>query len=156
MNIPDQSSVFKRVYLDVCALCRPFDDQYQLRIHLETSAVGLILSHVRQAEIGLIVSPVHELEISAIPDLEERGQLLLLLEELGTWGEFHMETARARAEQWIGRGMGPADAAHLSFAEEAGADFITVDDRLLRQCRQGSPVVWCGTPPAYCEKENLR
>lgn len=27
------------VYLDVCASCRPFDDQSQIRIHLETDAV---------------------------------------------------------------------------------------------------------------------
>jgi len=30
------------VYLDVCALSRPFDDQAFLRIRLETEAVNLI------------------------------------------------------------------------------------------------------------------
>ena len=33
-----------RVYLDVCALCRPFDDQAHMRIRLETEAVQLILA----------------------------------------------------------------------------------------------------------------
>jgi len=32
------------IYLDVCTLCRPFDDQSFLRIRLETDAVNLIMS----------------------------------------------------------------------------------------------------------------
>ncbi len=41
------SQPLKRIYLDVCALNRPLDDQSQMRIRLETDAVLLILSHVR-------------------------------------------------------------------------------------------------------------
>jgi predicted nucleic acid-binding protein len=156
MSNPAQPFDPKRVYLDVCVLCRPFDDQQQVRIHLETSAIELILAHVRQAKLALIVSPVHELEIGAITDLEERKQLLLLLEEFGTRLEFDLSVARQRAEQWVAQGLGVADAAHLAFAEAAQAEFVTVDDRLLKQCRRVKPDVWCGTPPTYCEKENLK
>jgi len=38
----------KKVYLGACALCRPFDDQRYLRIRLETEAVNLILSKIRE------------------------------------------------------------------------------------------------------------
>ena len=65
----------RRIYLDVCALCRPFDDQSQIRIRLETEAVQLILSHVRAENLSLIVSPVHDAEITAIGDLAERTHL---------------------------------------------------------------------------------
>ena len=34
----------KTLYLDACALCRPFDDQQQPRIRLETDALLLILN----------------------------------------------------------------------------------------------------------------
>jgi predicted nucleic acid-binding protein len=78
------------------------------------------------------------------------------LEEVGTQVEFDLQTVRQRAEQWVGQGLGVADAAHLAFAEAAQAEFVTVDDRLLSQCRRIKPDVWCGTPPAYCEKENLK
>ena len=37
----------KPVYLDVCAISRPFDDQGYLRIKLETDAVNMILSKVK-------------------------------------------------------------------------------------------------------------
>jgi hypothetical protein len=80
MSEPPSTATPKHIYLDVCALCRPFDDQQQVRIRLETSAIELILAHVRQEKMALIVSSVHRLEIKAITDLEERKQLLLLLE----------------------------------------------------------------------------
>ena len=41
----------KSVYLDVCALCRPFDDQSYLRIKMETEAVNLILAKVKKVSI---------------------------------------------------------------------------------------------------------
>ncbi len=153
---PVQNPAPKRIYLDVCALCRPFDDQQQVRIRLETSAVELILAHIRQTEYELIVSPAHEVEIEATADLEKRRQLMLLLKQLNTPFEFDLPAVRQRAGQLAAQGLGVADAAHLAFAEQAQAEFVTVDDRLLKQCRRVKSTVWCGTPPAYCEKENLR
>ena len=38
-----------KIYLDVCCLNRPFDDQTQDLIHLESEAVVLILKHVKRA-----------------------------------------------------------------------------------------------------------
>jgi len=146
----------KRVYLDVCALCRPFDDQSLVRIRLETIAIELILDHVRQREIEMIVSPAHAVEIEAIVDLEERRQLISLIEQLGTPPRFDLSAARKRAEYLADHGLGVADAAHLAFAEQAQADLITVDDRLIKRSKRVRSAIWCDTPPAYCEKESLR
>ena len=95
----------KLVYLDVCALCRPFDDQRQARIRLETTSVELILAHVRRRTVGLIVSPAHDVEIGAIADREERTQLVFLLEQLGTRLDFDLPAARQRAEQLAAQGL---------------------------------------------------
>lgn len=148
-------SIRKRVYLDVCALCRPFDDQRQARIRLETTGVELILSHVRMNRLELIVAPTHDIEIEATTDLEERSQLLFLLNQLGSRPVFDLWAGQQRAKRLIAQGMGIADAAHVAFAEQSQAEFITVDDRLLRMCRRGNILVWCGTPLAYCDKEGL-
>ncbi len=145
----------KQVYLDACVLSRPFDDQQQARIHLETTALELILGHIRDGELELIVSPVHQAEISAIPQTQERQHLLLLLTEIGTQRDFDLPRIRPRAEQLARSGMGVADAAHVAFAEYAEADFVTVDDRLLKQCKRLGVQVWYGSPQAYCDKENL-
>ena len=55
-----------KVYLDVCALCRPYDDQSYMRIKLETIAVQLIFSAIDQNMYDLVYSSVHVKEISAI------------------------------------------------------------------------------------------
>jgi hypothetical protein len=47
------------VYLDMCCLKRPFDDQSQLRIHLESEAI-----------LALMVSPNVELVRGTALDLE--------------------------------------------------------------------------------------
>jgi predicted nucleic acid-binding protein len=153
--MPSQPSV-QKTYLDVCALSRLFDDQVQARVRLETEAVKLILSHVRAGTLRLIVSPAHRIEISAIKNLEERKTLEGLLTEIGTRPSFDLFTARRRAEALTLLHIGPADAAHLALAEQAGADFISVDDRLLKRAGRIKWSVWLGTPVQFCEKEMLR
>jgi predicted nucleic acid-binding protein len=64
--------------------------------------------------------------------------------------------ARKRAELFSAQGIGVADAAHLAFAEQARADFVTVDDRFLKKTKRFMLPIWTGSPLAYCEKENLR
>jgi predicted nucleic acid-binding protein len=145
-----------RIYMDVCALCRPFDEQTQMRVRLETDAVQLILSYVRSGHLELIVSPAHDVEIDAIGELAEQEHLLSLLQQIGQRVTFDLRQTRERAEQLAQQGLGPADAAHLAFTEAAQADFITCDDRLLRSCRRVHLKVWAGTPVSFCEKENLR
>ncbi len=146
----------KLVYLDVCALSRPFDDQHQMRIQLETNAVNLILAYVRQNRLTLVISPVHQAEIQAIPDEEERTQLQLLLKNLGKMAQINLIAARQRAEYFTSHGVGVADAAHLAFAEQALTDFVSVDDRLLKKSSRLALPMWTGSPTAYCEKEHLK
>lgn len=149
------SAKIRRVYLDVCALCRPFDDQTQMRIRLESEAVQLILSYVRSGELCLVVSAVHNAELGAVDDSMEREHLLSILDQIGSRIQVDLAQARQRAMTLTERGLGPADAAHLAFAEASGASFVTCDDRLLRQCRRVGCAIWCGSPVAFCAEEKL-
>lgn len=146
-----------RVYLDVCALCRPFDDQSYIRVRMESDAVRLILQHVRNGRLRLASSPVLRHEIMAISELVERAELLAILAGMGNLVvPPDMLVVRSRAEYLVQHGAGVADAAHLAFAEAGMADFITCDDRLLRICRKIKTTVWCGTPIEFCCKEDLK
>ena len=58
----------KPIYLDVCALCRSFDDQQYMRIRLETVAVDLIMEHIRSGDYDLFYSPAHLFEINELKD----------------------------------------------------------------------------------------
>lgn len=51
----------KPIYLDVCALSRPFDDQTFLRIRLETEAVNLILSKIKGGEYRRVYGENHKI-----------------------------------------------------------------------------------------------
>lgn len=144
------------VYLDVCALNRPFDDQSQMRVKFETAAVHLILANVRSSLLQLAASPVHNAELSAIPDPARRISLQALIRELGLHIAVDTKSVRERAHDLHLQGMGVADAAHIAYSEAVGADFVTVDDRLLRQCIRLGVQVWTGTPNGFCEKEGLR
>ena len=146
----------KNIYIDVCALCRPFDEQEYMRVRLETEAVNLILSKVKDGNYKLIVSPVHIKEIEAISDTIERVELLMVLSEWGEQIHVNMAETRSRAEDLVNLGFGIADAAHVAFAEQAEVPFISCDDRLIRKCINHKINVWCGNPVAFCEKENLR
>jgi len=58
MWLLDESITMKRLYLDVCTYCRPFDDQNFLRIRLETDAFYLITQYIKQEKYQAVVSPV--------------------------------------------------------------------------------------------------
>lgn len=146
----------KKIYLDVCALCRPFDDQSFVRIRIESDAVKLILHGIKIGLFQLILSPVHYRKIAAFPDLIERVELLGVINNLGTQIKTDPIAARQRAEYLIQRGFGVADAAHVAFAEAASASFISCDDKLLKKCVKTSLSIWSGDPLQFCFKERVK
>lgn len=145
----------KRIYLDVCALCRPYDDQTYSRIHLETVAIHLILKAIEAGHYTLVRSPVHRAEITAIADEFERVDLLLLLDNMALEPKIDHKAGRRRAEALFQQGFRPADAAHVAFAESAAADFISCDDQLIKRCNQADLAIWTGNPVAFCDKDQI-
>ncbi|MCG2728171.1 MAG: hypothetical protein L6244_05950 [Candidatus Methanoperedenaceae archaeon] len=111
---------------------------------------------MKQGKYRLLVSPVHIKEIGAIEDIFERVELQTILEKFGEPVMVNMAKSRARAEKLVSLSFGVADAAHVTFAEQAGALFISCDDKLIKKCLNHEINVWCGNPVAFCEKEELR
>lgn len=127
-----------------------------MRVRLETDAVYLILEHVQQANYDLIVSPTHLIEIGATTHEREDAELLLFLETFGMRPSWNLVEARKRAEELCQLKFGPADAAHIAFAEQAADVFITCDDPLLKKCRKvGTNTVTMG-PVEFCANEGLK
>jgi hypothetical protein len=140
-----------RVYLDVCCLNRPFDDQTQARIRLEAEAVLIILAQCETSDWEWVGSEVIDLEISRTPDPERRRRVQLLASHMHrsvVVGKSELE----RAEQLETWGIAAFDALHLACAESGAVDvFLTTDDKLLRRSavdaqrlrvRVANPVVW--------------
>jgi hypothetical protein len=70
-----------KIYLNVSCLNRPFDDQEQARIHLEASAVGMILERIDDGDWTHVSSDMARIEIDANPDSQRRRRVGLLLPE---------------------------------------------------------------------------
>jgi len=123
-----------RVYLDVCCLNRPFDDQTQARIRLEAEAVLIILGQCEAGRLEWIASEVVDIEVGRIPNPERRHRVQLLVSHAShsiTVGKRETERAQ-QLELW---GVPAYDALHLACAESRGVDvFLTTDDQLLRKC----------------------
>lgn len=145
------------LYLDVCTLCRPFDDQEQPRIRRETESYYRILQAIQEGCYTLVYSPVHWTEIGAIADPLERNEIKAILVQQGTPGaDNDLKALRRRAETLTTQGMGTADAAHVAFAEVSAAFFITCDDRLVKQCNRLGVNIQAIKPTAFCEREKLK
>ena len=140
-----------KIYLDTCCLNRPFDDQTQTRIRLETEAVLAIFSQIETDEWNWVGSDVLKDEVEQIPDTQKLSRVNLLLDFIDEnieIGESEIERARNLQK----KGFQLFDALHIASAESAKADvFLSTDDRLLKLAKRPSndlkirvenPLVW--------------
>ncbi len=140
-----------RLYLDTSVLNRPFDDQKQPRIWLETLAFSLVLSLIEAGGAELVCSPIHTLENNRSP-LSVRRLWVDHCLRLATHAATLNEAIRTRAHELVGIGQKPLDALHLACAESARADwFLTCDDRLIKRY-VGSLTVQ--TPPNFISSQS--
>jgi len=120
-----------KVYLDMCAWKRPFDDQTQGRILIETTAVTRILDAATAGILTLCNSAALVAENERNPNEQRRKRVSALLAHIGPPGTATLAIF-ARAERLTRHGFRDMDALHLAFAEGLKADyFITVDDDVL-------------------------
>ncbi len=119
------------LYLDNSVLNRPFDDQRQPRIWLETLSFSLVLTLIESREASLIHSPIHDLENSRNP-FPIRKKWVEKCLRLAAQRVALSDSIKKRAFALEQSGFKSLDALHLAFAEAAGAShFLTCDDRLI-------------------------
>ena len=121
-----------KLYLDVCCLNRPFDDQEQERVRLEAEAVKEILLRIGRKEWTWVGSDVVMYEISRIADPDRCLDVGLLTADFAETIQAG-ERDSSRADELEKLGFKNPDALHLACAERAEvAVFLTTDDGLLR------------------------
>lgn len=120
-----------RVYFDACCLNRPFDDQTQPRIRLETEAVEHLLRAVEEGMLVWFSSEALLFEIHKCPDEVRRAAVLALCSRASSRLAAN-EDVRRRAAEHHAAGLRPLDALHLACAEAGGAQvLLTTDDRFV-------------------------
>ncbi|MFZ0546217.1 MAG: PIN domain-containing protein [Candidatus Promineifilaceae bacterium] len=130
-----------KIYFDVCCLNRPFDDQTQGRIRLETEAILMILSRVETDEWQWLSSPAVVAEIKQTPKTTRQQRLLQFLENVDEVVTITNEVI-SRTKELVTFGFKPFDAFHLACAENGKADvFLTTDDKLLRRANRMTKLI---------------
>jgi hypothetical protein len=121
-----------RVYLDNCCFNRPYDDQGQLRIELETKATLFVQQKIMNGTIDFIISSMSKYENSKNP-YDERKAAIGGFFKYATDEITSSPEVRADANEFVGKGLKTKDATHLAFAIASGADFfLTTDDKVLK------------------------
>lgn len=122
-----------RIYLDTSVYNRPFDDQTQPRIWLETLAFGVIFQMVEANTVELVSSTMVEYENSRNPFSWRRRWV----DRCITLAKLHQPVdaeIKRRAEELEQLGLKAVDALHTACAEAAESDyFLTCDDRIIRR-----------------------
>ena len=138
-----------KIYMDVCCLCRPFDDQTIGRVRLEVTAVQEIIRRCATQEFTMITSEAITEELSKIPDINKR----LRVEKITLVAKEHILIDKgiiSRMHELIAMGGDGMDSLHIACAERAGAVFLTTDDDLITffklhqniQVHIQNPVTW--------------
>jgi len=137
-----------RVYLDNCMFNRPFDDQQQLRIQLESQAKLHIQEQIIQGNLQLIWSYILEYENSKNPH-DERRNAIQKWKSIATYHVLENPSILSTANQLLQYGIKPKDALHVASAVDAQAGvFLTTDDRLI-SCVTKSDIIKVLTPIEY-------
>lgn len=124
-----------KVYLDTNVYNRPFDDQAQPRIWLETLAFAVILQMIDAGSVTLVSSSVLSYENSRNPFPTRRRWVARCLTSAGFYQRVDGDI-RARAEELEEAGLRPLDALHLACAEAAASSiFLTCDDHVANHYR---------------------
>lgn len=125
-----------RIYMDVCCLNRPFDDQTQQRIRLETEAILLTLNQCQSGSWRLVASNALDVEIGQTPNPTRKRQV----QDLLSIARIKVQTSDAleqRVAELVQLSFTFYDAAHITSAERSKSDvLLTTDDRLIRKAMQ--------------------
>lgn len=132
-----------RIYLDCCCFNRPFDDQSQARVRLETVAIESILEMVEAGTLELVSSEILDVEISQVTN-EDRRQRILRIHSVASNSILRTGSVDDLAKRLMGFGIQFMDALHLASAGLGGvAVFLTVDDVLLRRAERAASILSC-------------
>lgn len=121
------------IYLDICCFNRPFDDQSDLFVRLQTEAKLHVQDLIRKGDLSLAWSAIMDIENLANPDIN-RKLAVADWQKLSRVDVAANESIEEVAQSLALIGVKPMDALHVACAIEAKAEYLlTTDKALLRK-----------------------
>jgi len=124
-----------RIYLDNCCYNRPYDDQSQLMVSIETQCKLWIQKMIREGSYELVSSYMLRYECIYSPFIDRKRAIIQFIDK---YADYIVDVDRKnlieeRAQDIMSTGIKFKDACHVASAIFAGCDyFISTDKRLLR------------------------
>ena len=125
-----------KIYLDNCCFNRPFDDQSQIRIRIETEAKLKVQEEIRSEKIQLIWSYILDYENNRNPYIERKARI-------NGWKKYALQDIEENPEllktaNLLNQiGIQKIDSLHIACAVFAKCDyFLTTDDKILQRADQ--------------------
>lgn len=122
------------VYLDNCCYNRPYDEQDQPKVQLETQAKMLIQKMIIDKKLDLIYSYVSEYENSRNPNDYNRSSISDFFSNAVVYVDYsHKDEIQAEMAEIMKTGVKKMDALQVASAIIGKSDyFLTTDKRLLK------------------------
>jgi len=119
-----------RIYLDNCCFNRPYDDQTQEKVHLESEAILGIIKKCKQPDFEIIGSTALDLEISQITDAYKREKVKFFYGQTITKKANYNQAILKRVKELQElSAIRTLDRFHLAFAENYADMLLTTDMR---------------------------
>jgi len=142
-----------RVYLDNCCFNRPFDNQNDKKIKLETEAKIAIQDLIKEGKIELAWSYILDFENSKNPDTERRNAIYLW-KKICIVDVVESKDIITQANDFRNAGFSFYDSLHLACAIKAQCDyFFTTDRKILNKQAFVSNLVLLNPVMYLIEKE---
>jgi hypothetical protein len=120
-----------KLYLDTCCYNRPFDDQTDDKIHMESESIISIIKLFSKKQIEILGSEIIDYEISKISDIIKQQKVM----EISTIVKIKLlidDKAEERALFLESLGFKAFDALHIAIAEINKLDiFISTDKKII-------------------------
>lgn len=122
-----------KIYLDNCCYNRPYDDQTQLKIRLETEAKLSIQHKIKTGELMLVWSYILDFENEANP-FEERKREIRKWRKIAVEEIVETQDIIEKGRELQDKGLRPKDCLHVSCAINAKCEyFFTTDQGILNK-----------------------
>ncbi|OWV14884.1 hypothetical protein SAMN05720766_1158 [Fibrobacter sp. UWH9] len=123
-----------KIYLDNCCYNRPYDNQSQIRVALESQAKLHVQSQIKEGNLSLVTSFVLEFENLKNPHLDRQCSIADFFKYSKEYIDIGKRTLiEHAAAEIVATGVKFMDACHVACAELAKCDyFLTTDKRLLK------------------------
>ena len=143
-----------RIYLDNCCFNRPFDDQAQTRVRLESEAKLCIQENIRNGTLELVWSYILDFENEANP-FEDRRTAIAGWKQYAIIDIWETPSLIQKADALLALGLKAKDALHLVCAMAGGcAYFLTTDDEILNRDKNIQGII-ASDPTSFIREMNL-